>query len=128
MTQNELSHEIIGSAIDVHRALGPGLLESAYEECLCYELKQKKLQFARQVWLPMRYKDVVVKEKMYRLDIWVEMKVVVDIKSVETVLPVHQKQVLTYLQQTSNKLGLLLNFNVPVLKEGISRIVLGLDE
>ena len=63
MTENELSHEIIGSAIDVHRALGPGLLESAYEECLGYELKQKKMQFVRQVWLPMRYKDVVVKEK-----------------------------------------------------------------
>jgi len=76
----------------------------------------------------MKYKDILVKEKMYRLDIWVERKVVVDIKSVETVLPVHQKQVLTYLQQTGSKLGLLLNFNVPVLKDGINRIVLGLDE
>ena len=73
----------------------------------------------------MKYKDILVKEKMYRLDIWVERKVVVDIKSVETVLPVHQKQVLTYLQQTGSKLGLLLNFNVPVLKDGINRIVLG---
>ena len=91
-------------------------------------LNQKQLQLERQVWLSMRYKDVIVKEKMYRLDLWVERKVVVDIKSVETVLPVHQKQVLTYLQQTGSKLGLLLNFNVPVLKDGINRIVLGLDE
>ncbi len=128
MNENELSHEIIGSAIDVHRTLGPGLLESAYAACLFYELKQKQLQLERQVWLSMRYKDVIVKEKMYRLDLWVERKVVVDIKSVETVLPVHQKQVLTYLQQTGSKLGLLLNFNVPVLKDGINRIVLGLDE
>lgn len=128
MTENELSHEIIGSAIEVHRILGPGLLESAYEECLCYELKEKKFHIDRQLWLPMKYKDILVKEKMYRLDIWVERKVVVDIKSVETALPVHQKQVLTYLQQTGSKLGLLLNFNVPVLKDGINRIVLGLDE
>ena len=128
MTENELSHEIIGSAIEVHRLLGPGLLESAYEECLCYELKEKKFHIERQLWLPMKYKDILVKEKMYHLDIWVERKVVVDIKSVETVLPVHQKQVLTYLQQTGSKLGLLLNFNVPVLKDGINGIVLGLDE
>ena len=128
MTENELSHEIIGSAIEVHRILGPRLLESAYEECLCYELKEKKFHIERPLWLPMKYKDILVKEKMYRLDIWVERKVVVDIKSVETVLPVHQKQVLTYLQQTGSKLGLLLNFNVPVLKDGINRIVLGLDE
>jgi len=118
MTENELSHEIIGSAIEVHRIFGPGLLESAYEECLCYELKEKIFHIERQLWLPMKYKDILVKEKMYRLDIWVEIKVVVDIKSVETVLPVHQKQVLTYLQQTGSKLGLLLNFNVPVLKDG----------
>ena len=128
MTENELSYEIIGAAIEVHRVLGPGLLESAYEECLCYELKQKKIQFDRQLYLPMRYKEVIVREKMYRVDIWVERKVIVDVKSVETVPPVHKKQVLTYLQQTGSKLGLLLNFNVPVLKEGIERIVLGLDD
>ena len=108
--------------------LGPGLLESAYEECLCYELQQKKFHIEKQFWLPIRYKDVIVKEKMDRLDIWVERKVVVDVKSVEQVLPVHEKQVLTYLQQTGNKLGLLLNFNVPVLKDGIHRIVMGLEE
>lgn len=128
MTENELSYEIIGAAIEVHQALGPGLLESAYEECLCYELKEKKLLFDRQLLLPMKYKDVIVKEKMYQIDVWVERKVVVDVKSVETTLPVHKKQVLTYLQQTGCKLGLLLNFNVPVMKEGIERIVLGLKE
>ena len=128
MTENELSFEIIGAAIEIHRVLGPGLLESAYEECLCYELQQKNLRIEQQFWLPMRYKDVIVKEKMYRLDIWVERKVIIDVKSVEQVHPVHEKQVLTYLQQTKSKLGLLLNFNVPVLKNGIHRIVLGLEE
>ncbi len=110
MTENELSYEIIGSAIEVHRNLGPGLLESAYEECLCYELKQKNIKFDRQLWLPMSYKNVILKDKMYRLDIWVERKVIVDVKSVEEIPPVHKKQVLTYLQQTGSKLELLLNF------------------
>lgn len=128
MTENELSYEIIGSAIEVHRILGPGLLESAYEECLCYELKQKGLKFERQLWLPMNYKNVIVRDKMYRLDIWVEKKVIVDVKSVEQMPLVYKKQVLTYLQQTGSKLGLLLNFNVSVMKDGIERIVLGLEE
>ena len=128
MTENELSYEIIGIAIEVHRILGPGLLESAYEECLCYELKQKNIKFDRQLWLPMNYKNVIVKDKMYRLDIWVEKKVIVEIKSVETIHPVFKKQVLTYLKQTGSRLGLLLNFNLPVLKDGIERIVLGLEE
>lgn len=128
MTENEISHEIIGCAIEVHRALGPGLLESAYEECLCYELRQKGFSIEQQLWLPLRYKKAIVKENMYRLDIWVERKVIVDVKSVEIVLPVFKKQVLTYLQQTGCKLGLLLNFEVPVLKDGIERIVNGLEE
>lgn len=83
MSENELSFEIIGSAIEVHRLLGPGLLESAYEECLCYELRQNGINIDQQLWLPMRYKDVIAKENMYRLDVWVEKKVVVDVKSVE---------------------------------------------
>lgn len=128
MTENELSYEIIGAAIEVHRHLGPGLLESAYEECLCYELAQKNLRFKKQHWLPMNYKGIVIREKMYRLDVWIEGKVIVDIKSVESIPLVYKKQVLTYLQQTGNKLGLLLNFNVPVMKDGIERIVLGLEE
>ena len=128
MTENELSYKIIGAAIEVHKILGPGLLETAYEECLCYELEQKKIKFDRQVWLPMKYKEVIIREKMYRLDIWVEKKVVVEIKSVEEIPQVFKKQVLTYLEQTGSKLGLLLNFNVPVLKNGIERIVLGLKE
>ena len=128
MTENELSYEIIGCAIEVHRHLGPGLLESAYEECLCYELKQKNIKFERQLWLPMNYKNVILKDNMYRIDIWVEKKVIVDVKSVKAISPVYEKQVLTYLQQTGSKLGLILNFNVPVIKEGIERIVLGLEE
>jgi len=128
MNENELSYEIIGSAIEVHKNIGPGLLESAYEECLCYELRKKQFKLKQQLWLPLRYKDVIVKEKMYRLDIWLEKKVILDVKSIETVLPVHEKQVLTYLKLTDCKLGLLLNFNVPVLKEGICRIVNGLEE
>ena len=77
MTENELSYEIIGCAIEVHRILGPGLLESAYEECLCYELTQKNIEFQRQLYLPMEYKGIIVKEKMYRVDIWVEKKVII---------------------------------------------------
>lgn len=80
LTENELSYEIIGAAIEVHRHLGPGLLESAYEECLCYELDEKGIKYERQIYLPMVYKDVIVKEKVYRLDVWVEKKVVVDVK------------------------------------------------
>ena len=128
MTENELSFDIIGAAIEVHRILGPGLLESAYEDCLCYELKQKGFRIDQQLWLPLRYKNVIVKDNMYRLDIWVEKKVVVEVKSVEQIPPVYFKQVQSYLQQTGSKLGLLLNFNVSVLKDGIHRIVLGLEE
>lgn len=128
MTENELSYEIIGAAMEVHRGLGPGLLESAYEECLCYELRKRKFSLDQQLWLPIRYKEVIVKEQMYRLDIWVEKKVIVDVKSVEEVHPVHEKQLLTYLQQTGCKLGLLINFNVPVLKQGIHRVVSGLED
>lgn len=128
MTENELSYEIIGSAIEVHQILGPGLLESAYEECLCYELSQKGIKYDRQLLMPLRYKSVIVKENMYRLDIWVEKKVVVDVKAVEQIPPVYFRQVKSYLQQTGSKLGLLLNFNVPVLKDGIHRVVLGLEE
>jgi GxxExxY protein len=128
MTENELSFEIIGAAIEVHRILGPGLLESAYEECLCFELRKRGFQLDQQLWLPMCYKDVIVKENMYRLDIWVARKVIVEVKSVEQILPVYFKQVRSYLQLTGSKLGLLLNFNVPVLKDGIHRIVLGLEE
>lgn len=128
MTENELSYEIIGSAIEVHQILGPGLLESAYEECLCYELSQKGIKYDRQLLMPLRYKSVIVKENMYRLDIWVEKKVVVDVKAVEQIPPVYFRQVKSYVQQTGSKLGLLLNFNVPVLKDGIHRVVLGLEE
>jgi len=128
MTENELSFNIIGAAIEVHRAIGPGLLESAYEECLCYELEQRDLKYVRQQLLPLNYKNVIMKERMYRIDIWVENKVIVDVKSVDTIPIVYKKQVLTYLKQTHCKLGLILNFNVPVLRDGIERIVNGLVE
>jgi GxxExxY protein len=128
LTENELSYQIIGAAIEVHRILGPGLLESAYEECLCYELDQRNIKFERQVLLPMNYKGVILRERIYRVDIWVEKKVIVDVKSVEFIPPVYKKQVITYLQQTECKLGLLLNFNVAVMKDGIERIVRGLEE
>ena len=126
--ENELSYQIIGAAIEVHRELGPGLLESAYEECLCYELKQRGIAFQRQLLMPMNYKDAVVREGMYRLDVFVQETVVVDVKSCERLHPVYKKQVFTYLQQTRTKLGLLLNFNVPVMRDGIVRVARGLEE
>lgn len=122
-----MSTGIIGSAIKGCSNLDPGLPESAGQACLGDEFKQR-YNFDRQLWLPMSYKKVILKDRMYRLDIWVERKVIVDVKSVEEIPLVHKKQVLTYLQQTGTKLGLLLNFNVPVMKDGIERIVLGLQE
>ena len=120
--ENILSNIIIGAAIEVHKTLGPGLLESVYEECLCFELIQKRLNIKRQVQLPVIYKKVKLKCG-YKLDIVVEDLVIVELKTVETLLPIHEAQLLTYLKLTNKKLGLLLNFNVPVLKDGIKRIV-----
>jgi GxxExxY protein len=116
-----LTEKVIGAAIEVHRHLGPGLLESAYEICLCYELSQMSLQFERQVHLPVAYKGVKL-DCGYRMDILVEDSVVVEIKTVDTLLPVHAAQLLTYLKLSGKAVGLLLNFNEPVLKRGIRRI------
>ena len=116
---------IIGGAIEVHRGLGPGLLESAYEECLCYELSKRGIAFERQVSVPVRYKEVKL-DAGFRIDVWVERKVVVEVKAVEKLLPIHEAQVLTYLKLSDCRLGLLLNFNVEVLRDGIKRLVLGL--
>ncbi|KAA3595795.1 MAG: GxxExxY protein [Candidatus Scalindua sp. AMX11] len=117
-----LSKEIIGAAIEVHRHLGPGLLESAYEECLCKELEIRKIVFERQKSLALVYKGITL-DCGYKLDIVVEGKVILELKSVNTIEPIHEAQLLTYLKLAHLKLGVLLNFNVPILKEGIKRIV-----
>ena len=121
--RDRLTEEIIGAAIDVHRALGPGLLESAYEECLCVELGLRNIRFASQVQLPVAYKNHRV-DAGFRLDIVVENQVVVELKAVERLMPIHEAQLLTYLRLGSFPTGLLLNFNVPVLKNGIRRMKL----
>jgi GxxExxY protein len=118
-----LTEKVIGFAIEVHRQLGPGLLESAYEECLSYELRQSGLDFRRQVPLPVVYKTIRL-DCGYRIDIVVEDKVVLELKTVERLIPVHDAQLLTYLKLSGMRIGLLLNFNSPVLKDGIRRMVL----
>jgi len=120
---NELTEVIIGSAIEVHRELGPGLLESTYEECLCFELSERDIQFQRQSILPVAYKGRRL-DCGYRLDILVADTVVVEVKSVAKLESVHEAQLLTYLRLGGWRAGLLINFNVPVLKQGIRRRVL----
>ena len=120
--ENEVSNKIIGLAIEVHKILGPGLLESTYEECFCRELKLSKLSFERQIPLPVEYKGIRL-DCGYRLDLVVENCVIVELKSIEALLPIHQAQLLTYLKLTGMKVGLLINFNVPILKDGIKRVV-----
>ena len=127
MNLNELTQEIIGAAIEVHRALGPSLLESAYEECLCKELTLRQISFERQRMLPLKYKGLKL-ECGYRIDLLVTGIVVVEVKAVEVLLPIHEAQLLTYLKLGGWKIGLLINFNVPVIKQGIRRMVLGLKE
>ncbi len=126
METNKLTEQIIGSAIEVHKLLGPGLLESAYEACLCYELAKRNLQFEQQVPLPIRYKDVNL-DCGYRIDVIVEKTVIVEIKSVAALEPIHKAQVITYLKLGNWKIGLLINFNVLRLTDGLQRIVFGLD-
>jgi len=123
LISEDLTHRIIGCAIDVHKELGPGLLESAYEECLCFELGNKGIKFERQVNLPLMYKGNKL-DAGYRLDLLVENKIVMELKSVEKILPVYEAQLLTYLKLTKLPLGFLVNFNVPVLKDGIIRRIL----
>ena len=119
---DELSNLIIGAAIEVHRILGPGLLESAYEQCLCHELTLKDISFERQKPLPVTYKGISL-DCGYKLDILVEKLVIVELKTVEHIVPIHEAQLLTYLKLSDLWLGLLVNFNVPVLRDGIRRIV-----
>lgn len=123
MTENEISNKIIGCAIEVHRKLGPGLLESAYQECLYYELKLQGLRVEREKPMPIIYKDIKL-DQGYHIDLLVEDKVVIELKTVEDFKDVHLAQVLTYLKLGNYKLGLLLNFHVTVLKDGIKRVIL----
>jgi len=124
---NELSSKIIGAAIEVHKALGPGLLESSYEECLCHELELRGLAFESQKPLPVVYKEKKL-DCGYRLDMVVENAIILELKSCGKVEPIHKAQLLTYLKLSGLTLGLLLNFNVSVMRDGIVRIVHELDE
>ncbi len=119
---DRLTDEIIGSAIEVHRALGPGLLESAYETCLAYELGQRGINVERQKSLPVVYREVKL-EAGYRLDLLVDGRVIVEVKAVERLLPIHDAQLISYLRLSGCSLGLLINFNVRLLKNGIRRLV-----
>jgi len=123
LIEEKLTGAICSAAIEVHKHLGPGLLESAYEECLCHELHHRGVAFRRQVPLPVTYKGVQL-DCGYQMDILVEDKVVLELKSVESILPVHEAQLLTYLKLSQKRVGLLLNFNVPLMKEGITRRVI----
>ena len=122
MTENELSRVVFDSALKVHQALGPGLLESAYEECLYYEIKKTGLFVEKQKPLPLVYEDVKL-DIGYRIDILIENKLILELKSVESLNDVHFAQILTYLKLTNCKLGLLINFNVSLIKNGIKRVV-----
>ncbi len=114
--------EIVDAAFQVHKELGPGLLESVYESCLAYELEKRNLKIKRQVLLPVVYKDIHLDAGL-RLDILVENCVIIELKAVEKILPIHEAQLLTYLKLTKKRLGLLINFNVPLIKDGIKRKV-----
>lgn len=121
---NERSRQIIGAAIEVHRVLGPGLLESVYEMCLKEELARIGLSFQSQLEFPIIYKGKSL-EKTFRIDLLVEDKIIIELKAVEQIQPVHEVQLLTYLRLTNKRLGLLINFNVPVLRKGICRVING---
>ena len=122
MKNNEITELIIGCAIEVHKSLGPGLLESAYEECLVYELRILGLNVQRQLPIPIIYKDIKL-DCGFKLDLLVENKVIVELKSVEDIHPVHEAQLLTYLRFANKPVGLLINFNVTLLKNGLRRFV-----
>jgi GxxExxY protein len=121
---DQLSNVIIGCAIEVHKQLGPGLLESAYEACLCHELTAKSIAVKRQELLPVNYKGEYI-DAGYRIDILVDNHVIVELKTVDTIIPIYRAQLMTYLKLSNKWLGLLINFNVKLLKQGIERIVNG---
>jgi GxxExxY protein len=120
---NTLTGEVIGAAIEVHKALGPGLLESAYEQCLCRELELRNKAFVRQQAIPITYKGIEL-DCGYRADLIVQNSIVVELKACDGLQPIHEAQLLTYLKLTDIRIGLIINFNVPVLKDGIKRMAL----
>ncbi len=122
LVEGELTERIIGAAIEVHRSLGPGLLESAYEECMCHELRLRGIPFSRQQALDIMYKGSAVGSAC-KLDLLVDERVIVELKAVTEVAELHRAQLLTYLRLSGKPVGLLINFNVPVLKDGITRVV-----
>ena len=122
MKINDISSQVIGAAIEVHKTLGPGLLESVYEECLCHELELRYIPFKSQEELPIDYKGTKLSAG-YRLDLVIDQQLIVELKACDGLLPIHEAQLLTYLRLAGFKLGLLINFNVPILKDGIKRIV-----
>jgi len=124
---NEITENIIGAAIEVHRTFGAGLLESVYEECLCYELASRGVGFHKQYAVSLEYKEVML-EAGYKLDLFVEDATVVELKTVEKLLPIHDAQILTYMKLVGSTVGLLINFNVPYLRQGIKRKVLDFKE
>ena len=125
MTEEQIGHTLIGAALKVHSAVGPGLLESAYETCLLYELEKKDLPVRRQVLIPFRYETLTI-DNGYRIDLLVANLIVVELKALEAILPVHRAQLLSYLRLGGFKLGFLLNFNVAHMRDGIVRMVNGL--
>jgi GxxExxY protein len=125
VAEENIGHALIGAAIKVHSALGPGLLESAYEACLVYELEKLRFRVRQQVPIPIRYEELSI-DNGYRIDLLVEDSVVVELKAIEHILPVHRGQLLSYLRLGGFKLGYLLNFNVPLMRDGITRLVNGL--
>ena len=124
---NRLTERVIGLCIEVHEHLGPGLLESAYQTCLAFELEEAGLSFEKEIHLPIRYKGRTL-DANYRMDFVVEDRLVLELKAVETVLPIHEAQVLTYLRLSGHSIGLLINFNANLLKQGIRRLVHNLQE
>ncbi len=123
MTANEVTGEIVDSCINIHKSLGPGLLEKVYEECLCYELNKRDLVCERQKILSIQYDDLTV-QNAFKLDLLVEGTVIVELKSIDCLQPIHDAQILTYMKLTRMPLGLLINFNVPLLKNGLKRFKL----
>ncbi|MBP7551935.1 MAG: GxxExxY protein [Spirochaetes bacterium] len=123
MNFEKLSNDIIGYAIEVHKNLGPGLLESSYKQCLAYELSKANIKFGLEVELPIKYKDIQISSG-YRIDMFVENEIILELKSVEKIIPIHEAQILTYMKLSNIKIGLLINFNSMLLKDGIKRFVL----
>lgn len=123
MEFDDLSNRVIGAALEVHKNLGAGLLESAYEAALAYELKERNISFKQQASLPVQYKNIEI-DCAYRIDLWIENALIVELKAVEKVLPIHQAQLMTYMKLANIPTGLLINFNTKLLKNGIKRVVL----